>query len=272
MSKPKSAEKWAAGQAALLAGRVAWPSMKSVAASLNKIGPKLTKAKADGVLEAISSAETRALFGPVLNLWREHFPAFEPSSFAIALRAAGETARRQREAESVEVVWSGPRPVGAKLRRTDEVLYSLVEAAEFRILLVTFAAYDIPTLKAALLRASKRGVKIQFVLESKSDSDGAVTVNPLKALGQELGAVADVYHWPMENREKGKTGKPGVLHVKCAVVDGEHLLVSSANMTGHALSINMELGLCMHGGSKPAEVEEHFYSLVSDGVLVRIDG
>ncbi len=267
---PKSAEKWAAGQAALLSRQVAWPTMKSVAASLSKIGPKLTKATANGVLEGISRAETRALFGPVFNLWREHYPDFEPSIFAIALRAAGETARRQGEAESVEVVWSGPRPVGAKLRRTDEVLYSLVEGAKFRILLVTFAAYDIPRLKEALLRASKRGVKIRFILESKTESEGAVTVNPLKALGQELGAVADVYHWPMKNRQKGNTGKPGVLHVKCAVVDGEHLLVSSANMTGHALSINMELGLCMHGGAKPQEVEKHFDTLVSDGVLVRL--
>ena len=37
--------------------------------------------------------------------------------------------------------------------------------------------------------------------------------------------------------------KVGILHVKCAVADGEWLFLSSANLKQQAFTINMELGM-----------------------------
>jgi phosphatidylserine/phosphatidylglycerophosphate/cardiolipin synthase-like enzyme len=59
------------------------------------------------------------------------------------------------------------------------------------------------------------------------------------------------------------------LHAKCALADGDRLLVSSANFTTSALSLNMELGVLVEGGDMPREVEEHFETLMRDGVLRR---
>ena len=67
-----------------------------------------------------------------------------------------------------------------------------------------------------------------------------------------------------------RRGKHGVLHVKCAVADSRKLLLTSANLTDHALKLNMELGLLVTGGRLPGRVEKHFDALVGSGVLERI--
>jgi phosphatidylserine/phosphatidylglycerophosphate/cardiolipin synthase-like enzyme len=78
-----------------------------------------------------------------------------------------------------------------------------------------------------------------------------------------------VYLWPTEGRSKGGTGRPGILHVKCAVADGRWLFLSSANLTEYAFSINMELGVLVTGGSTPGQVEAHFGRMIESGVLAR---
>jgi phosphatidylserine/phosphatidylglycerophosphate/cardiolipin synthase-like enzyme len=45
------------------------------------------------------------------------------------------------------------------------------------------------------------------------------------------------------------------------------MLISSANLTGHAMTLNMELGLLVHGGPLPAQVETHLERLVERGVF-----
>jgi len=44
----------------------------------------------------------------------------------------------------------------------------------------------------------------------------------------------------------------------------------SANFTEHAMELNMELGLLLHGGGLPAQVASHFDGLIAAGVLQRV--
>lgn len=53
--------------------------------------------------------------------------------------------------------------------------------------------------------------------------------------------------WPHEQLPVDERGKRGVLHSKCAVADERMLFVSSANLTEHALNLNMELGVLIQG-------------------------
>ena len=45
------------------------------------------------------------------------------------------------------------------------------------------------------------------------------------------------------------------------------MLVSSANLTEYAMTLNMEMGLLVHGGPLPLQVERHLVRLVEDGVF-----
>jgi phosphatidylserine/phosphatidylglycerophosphate/cardiolipin synthase-like enzyme len=78
---------------------------------------------------------------------------------------------------------------------------------------------------------------------------------------------AEVYYWPAEQRPRNEAEGQGVLHVKAAVADGRFLLLTSANLTEHAFTLNMEMGLLVSGGSLPAQAERHFEWLVESGVL-----
>jgi phosphatidylserine/phosphatidylglycerophosphate/cardiolipin synthase-like enzyme len=60
------------------------------------------------------------------------------------------------------------------------------------------------------------------------------------------------------------------MHVKAVVVDGRVALVTSANLTGHALERNMELGLVVRGGAAPKRLADHFQALTAAGNLTRV--
>jgi phosphatidylserine/phosphatidylglycerophosphate/cardiolipin synthase-like enzyme len=128
--------------------------------------------------------------------------------------------------------------------------------------------YKVPNIAPALVNAAKRGVKISLILESTEESEGAVTFNEIEAMGTELARDATAYAWPIEKRGMDAKGNRGALHVKCAVVDDEALLISSANHTEHAMSLNMELGLLVRGGDLPCSLARHLRSLIQNRILV----
>ncbi len=73
--------------------------------------------------------------------------------------------------------------------------------------------------------------------------------------------------WPAELRPKMAKGTRASLHAKCAVADGKRLLVSSANLTEFALTLNIELGLLVEGDDAPRRVQQHLESLFQTETL-----
>jgi len=67
--------------------------------------------------------------------------------------------------------------------------------------------------------------------------------------------------------EELMAGNQGLMHAKCAIADRECLFLTSANLSGNAMAINMELGVCIHGGPLPEQVERHFDDLLARGDL-----
>jgi hypothetical protein len=111
-------------------------------------------------------------------------------------------------------------------------------------------------------------LSIRLVVESPHRIEGQKAYSTLAALGPTVAGRCGVYLWPIEGGFKGGTGKPGLLHVKCAVADGRWLCLSSANLTEYAFSINMELGVLITCGTTPVQVETHFRRMIDSGTLV----
>jgi phosphatidylserine/phosphatidylglycerophosphate/cardiolipin synthase-like enzyme len=57
------------------------------------------------------------------------------------------------------------------------------------------------------------------------------------------------------------------MHAKCAVADRRLAFVTSANLTGAAMTDNMELGLVVRGGDVPKRISNHFDALIGTGTL-----
>lgn len=215
---------------------------------------------------ALPQSALRARAEEVVDEFALAAPGAGPRALAWALRAAEAAERAARAQSTLELVWTGPSPAGSTLRRTDQALLEVIGRARARLLVVTYAAYDVAAIREALLAAVERGVEVAFVLESREESGGKVTFDAVDALGV-LARRCAIYVWPLERRQRNSAGHTGALHAKCALADEKLLFVSSANLTGHALALNMELGVLVTGGELPTRVARHFGDLVSAGVL-----
>jgi phosphatidylserine/phosphatidylglycerophosphate/cardiolipin synthase-like enzyme len=184
--------------------------------------------------------------------------------------AAAMVEQTHRQGETVEIVWTGPETAETRFRRTEQAILEVLDSAQQRLTVVSYAVYRIPRIRDALVAAANRGVGIRLIVEAPNRIEGESEYDCLLALGSSVASVASVYYWPQEQRDKDDNGKIGILHVKCAVADGHRLFLSSANLTEYAFTINMELGLLLTGGKLPGEVERHFERLIEAGTLVHV--
>jgi len=127
--------------------------------------------------------------------------------------------------------------------------------------------YSIPNVARSLVQAARRGVRLTVIIETPDKLGGEHEYSTIRALGDEVAACATLYYWPKEHRAVSDSNKPGLLHVKCAVADGEWLFLSSANLTQQAFTINMELGMLIRGGAMARKVEQQFSELIQFGQL-----
>jgi phosphatidylserine/phosphatidylglycerophosphate/cardiolipin synthase-like enzyme len=206
-------------------------------------------ARARGVVPALHHREVDRLN----HAWSGE-PDLPGAAITMAFEAV-EAARGARDDVSVEVVVTGPDSPAAPVRLTSEVVRQLIDSASKRVTMVSFAAYRIGTVLAALDAAVDRGVHVSLVLESAQMLEGGG------------GALAysryRIYEWPVDRREPAEAK----LHAKAIIVDSRHVLLTSANMTNAAYDRNIELGVLCHGGGVAGQVQRHFDALITRGVL-----
>jgi phosphatidylserine/phosphatidylglycerophosphate/cardiolipin synthase-like enzyme len=202
-----------------------------------------------------------------LDRWQNEAKEIDSRTVGVALQTAVLSEQTHRDSQSVELVWTGPDIDDIPFRRTEQAILQVLDSAKSRITLVSFAVYRIPHIGKALVRAAQRGVRLTVIVETPDMIAGQGEYSTIRALGQDVAACSTVYFWPKENRGLGENNKVGILHVKCAVADGETLFISSANLTQQAFTINMELGVVVRGGTMPSRVERQFEKMIREGIL-----
>lgn len=207
----------------------------------------------------------------LVNAWRQHGPSLPGSALATALLAMSFYDDRLRRELQVEAVWTGPRDGMSGLRRTEQVLLEMIEAAQASIWVIAFAAYKVPMISGALQAAMARGVRLRLVLEDPEVSEGKVTFDPLPALVAAGLGNAEVFVWPLVQRPLDERGRHGTLHAKGVVVDDRMAFITSANLTEDALNINMELGVALRVPLAARQIADQLRSMVRRGVLVSRD-
>ena len=117
-------------------------------------------------------------------------------------------------------------------------------------LLVSYAVYRIPNVRDALVRAARRGVRIEVIVETPDRIEGQREYSTIRPWARTWRPAPRSTSGP-GTAGAGTNGKVGILHVKCVVADGRWLFLSSANLTEYAFTINMELGVLITGGEHP---------------------
>jgi len=218
----------------------------------------------------LPNAHSRIAATEFLECWKEEAATLPPEAVSLALITAAHTEKTYKESQSVELVWTGPDVGAVPVRRTKQAVLQVLDSAKHSITLVSYAVYNIPHVRQALVSAAEKGVQIRMIVDTPDRSASEKEYNNLIAVGGDVASCASLYFWPHEKRGKTDGGTIGKLHVKCVAADSEWLFLSSANLTEHAFTINMELGLLIHGGQLPKQKKQHFDRLIAKKMLVKV--
>lgn len=215
-----------------------------------------------GITGLVGTPPARATLEEILGAWKE---CGTSGDFLAGLLIGAAHARRQAASEAaVDLVWTGPTTQFVATRRTDQALLDLIRGAERELFIVSFVAYDIPSIVNALNEAIGRGIVVGFLLESTTRQGGSLDVDPIRTMRAAV-PQADFYAW----NDKTEPFEGGRVHAKVAVADGRVALISSANLTGYALGKNMEAGVLLTGGSIPEDLQRHLSALIETKTIRR---
>ena len=145
------------------------------------------------IADSIPHSHYRSLCLKFFNDWRAKAPGVSPAEVAIALRTAACSQRSREADQAVEIVWTGPRSEEVSFRHTEQAILQVLNSAQSRILLVSYAVYAIPNIQEAVVRAAKRGVKITVVVETPDKLDVQNEYSTLQALGDDVAKCSTVY-------------------------------------------------------------------------------
>lgn len=257
--------------------RIPTPLLDACARFAAEVSPEATARvvellETEGVMRAGFglSGDAARHYGELIAAWANCSDRQPATNVASLLCGAAHAVAAERRRQQVELVWSGPKTVSSTLRSTGPALLELIRSARESVYLVTFAAYKVPEVAEALADASRRNVRLVFVLETDTASGGKVDFDPLPHLAGELANAVEVYVWPVAERARDGRGRHGTLHAKFAVADRHRLLVSSANLTEFAFSLNVELGVMLTGGTAPVEAAGQVDRMIRLGVFRRL--
>jgi len=218
--------------------------------------------------------------GPVsLVAWLERWRAAGGSQEALrmAIQALLDERSREAVAHSIELVWSGPDAGAGAITRDQSVLIrQLVDRAEQRLLLTTYAFYKGPFINELFQLIRERMVvlpTLQVRMVCNIHRDRGDTSSP-EALIRKFQQQTWSRLWPespapavfFDPRSLSLEREKAVCHVKAVVADQE-LLVTSANLTDAAQLSNFELGLHLSRSIHADDVWDHFERLIQQGLL-----
>lgn len=201
-------------------------------------------------------------------------------TLSLAVEALLSQQRQQSQSQEIELVWSGPDwGVGAQMRDQSVLIQQLVEQAEQRLLLTTYAFYKGPFIEKLfdLIKARMAdhpGLDVRLVCNITRKKGDSTLPDVL---------VAKFRDQTWRTLWKAKPSEPSprvfydprsvqldsmaVCHVKAVVAD-DQVLVTSANLTDAAQLHNFELGVRIDSQPHADATWRHFEQLIHKGLLL----
>jgi phosphatidylserine/phosphatidylglycerophosphate/cardiolipin synthase-like enzyme len=219
---------------------------------------------AGAVVGAIAHPDYQRAAASLVTAWRTA-PEVPGNMLASLLRVAAAVRAHALSQEQIDVVWTGPGTHEVPSRSTEAVVLEVIEAAEERLLLVTYAAFPHEPLLAALRAAVARGVRTEVLVETRAAAGSFLSAEPSRAFDGV--SPLQMLEWPVSRRPATSGAVRARMHAKLAVADRRLAFVTSANLTGSGITQNLECGLLVRGGRVPGRLADHVATLVTAGVF-----
>lgn len=175
----------------------------------------------------------------------------------------------------IDIVWTGPEPVGIVNRDTGVVVRELFAGARESVLVAGYAVYQGRSVFKELADRMERnpGLDVQMFLDVQRPRDDRSSPSELvrrfaeRFVGREWpGPRRPAVYYDPRSLETDPARRAS-LHAKCVVVDRERVLASSANFTEAAQTKNIEVGLLIHNRRTAERLCDHFHGLAAAGIL-----
>jgi len=163
--------------------------------------------------------------------------------------------------QQTKLIMTGPLS-GKNIGHTLGNYQSLIENAKKEIILVGYVFNNIHnqmnSIVESLLSATSRGVSVKIFFEKGKSS------NSLRNIwkNNQNSKLLELYVYKPKE-------KNSVLHAKVIIKDESTILVTSANLTGSAMTKNIELGV-LYEGKLASDAKKMFSDLVDEGFMVPV--
>lgn len=215
-----------------------------------------------------NSSQTRQQLNEMVEIWKSS--SISSVELAGMIMGANHAYHSAKKEEQVELVWTGPSTPMMSTRRTEQALLEVINSAQNSLFLISFVAYEVASITAALNEAVARGVEVSILMEPAESHGGQIKDDCFSAMKYAV-PNATLYVWSHSSKEE-MGGGYRIVHAKCSVADSKLAFITSANLTGAALDRNMELGVLISGSSTPKKLYNHINSLVATKAIIPFCG
>lgn len=192
---------------------------------------------------------SEAFFPNSISLIKKEYPQLKEEQVLSIIELVGNALFEKRE--KIGLVATVPLAFSLKTKRIQNVAEELIRNAKESILLTGYSVSGfISKIIDLLIEKSQKGVLVKiFFNDLKSQSS-------VKKIIEYRSKFLQVYDYT--NRED----KMAALHAKIIVVDKKETLISSANLSYHGMSGNIEIGTCISSEKIAKQIEELFKDLL----------
>lgn len=199
-----------------------------------------------------------ATFPRSLDAVTSEFPSLSSKERVELLRLVL-TALTCNTEEKVELVVTAPNSFAIKTRTTLGAINEVLESAQKSIIMTGYSVSEyVSDFLDTVIAKSQKGIVVRLYI-NKVDNQAS-----LEKLLRYKSRFLQIYNYT--NAED----KMSALHAKILSVDGKRTLISSANLSYHGMSGNIELGCLVESEKIGKQMDNLFQQLYKEKVFQRI--
>lgn len=201
---------------------------------------------------------TSACFPHTLALLNNEYPLLnEQQKLSIIELVCNALLEKQKE--RIRLVATIPPSFSLRTKRIQNITEDLIKNAQKSILLTGYSISGfISELLDLLIDKSQKGVLVKLFLNDVTNQSS------IEKLLRYKSKFLQIYDY------KNTEDKMAALHAKIIVVDSKNILISSANLSYHGMSGNIEIGTHIESLKIAKQIEELFKDLLFSNIFTAI--
>lgn len=193
-----------------------------------------------------------------IKLINQEFPTLDENDSLRVLNLLMQMYNQNNE-EKIELVLTAPPSFNLRAKRTEDVVDELLQSARVSITMTGYSVSEyVKDFLDVIINKSQKGVFVKIFINKVDEQ------NAIEKLIAHKGRFLKIYNYSNE------TDKMAALHAKVISIDNERTLVSSANLSYHGMSANIEMGCVIQSKKIADKINEVFKNLIFGKVFTEI--